>query len=317
MTAAPGILIASGPWSPDEWAAPFRREEPDRPLHVWPELADPDSIHYVLAWRPPPQAFRGLANLKAIFSLGAGVDHIVGVPGLPKVPVVRLVDPDLRQRMNEWVVLQVLLHHRQHLAYARQKAEGSWRELPQPAAPAVRVGIMGYGELGRSAAAVLKPLGFDLAAWSRTPKQGADIPTFSGEDQLTVFLARTDILVVLLPLTGATRGILNRSLFARLAKDGPFGGGVLINAGRGGLQVEADILSALDAGDLVGASLDVFEPEPLPHDNPLWRHPKIVITPHVAATSEASILADVIFRMIRDFEAGKPLPNTIDVERQY
>lgn len=313
----PGVLIASGPWRPDDWAVPFRREEPHRPLMIYPEVGDPAAVRYLLAWRPPAEAFRGLDNLEVIFSLGAGVDHIVHVPNLPDVPVVRLIDDDLAQRMNEWVALQVLLHHRQHLAYTRQQAESRWHEIRQPAAPEVRVGIMGFGELGRAAATVLKPLGFDLAAWSRTPKPDADIPTFSGEDGLTPFLARTDILVCLLPLTGATRGILNRSLFERLAKNGPFGGGVVINGGRGGLQVEEDILWALDAGYLVGVSLDVFEPEPLPPTSGLWRHPGVVITPHVAATSEADIQAESIFRMIRAYEAGEPLRNLVDVKREY
>ncbi|MCX5516641.1 glyoxylate/hydroxypyruvate reductase A [Kaistia algarum] len=313
----PGVLIASGPWQAEPWADPFRRHQPQRPLMIWPDVPDPGAVHYVLAWKPPSEAFRDLPNLRAIFSLGAGVDHIVHVPDLPKVPVTRLVDGDLAQRMNEWVVLQVLLHHRQHLAYARQQAASLWREIAQPAAPEVRVGIMGYGELGRAAVSVLRPLGFNLAAWSRTPKDDADIQTYSGQDGLTPFLARTDILVVLLPLTDETRGILNRSLFERLARNGPLGGGVVINAGRGGLQVEADLIQALDAGYLVGASLDVFEPEPLPSSSPLWLHPKVVMTPHVAATSEADIQADVIFRAIRDFEAGQPLRNVVDVSRQY
>ena len=313
----PGVLIASGPWAPDDWALPFRREQPHRPLMIWPEVADRNDVRYLLAWKPPAEAFEGLPNLEVIFSLGAGVDHIVGVPNLPDVPIVRLVSGDLAQRMNEWVTLQVLLHHRQHLDYARQQANSLWRELPQAAAPEVRVGIMGYGELGRAAASVLRPLGFNLAAWSRSPKEDAEIPTFSGEAGLSSFLARTDILVVLLPLTSATRGILNRSLFERLARNGPLGGGVVINGGRGGLQVEDDLLAALDNGTLAGASLDVFEPEPLPTTSRLWLHPKVVITPHVAATSEADIQAEWIFRTIRNYEAGRPLPNLVDVARQY
>lgn len=313
----PGVLIASGPWAPDDWAVPFRREQPHRPLMIWPDVADRNDVRYLLAWKPPEEAFEGLPNLEVIFSLGAGVDHIVGVPNLPDVPIVRLVSGDLAQRMNEWVTLQVLLHHRQHLGYARQQANSLWRELPQAAAPEVRVGIMGYGELGRAAASVLRPLGFNLAAWSRSPKEDADIPTFSGEAGLSSFLARTDILVVLLPLTNATRGILNRSLFERLARNGPLGGGVVINGGRGGLQIEEDLVASLDDGTLVGASLDVFEPEPLPPTSRLWLHPRVVITPHVAATSEADIQAEWIFRTIRNYEAGRPLPNLVDVARQY
>lgn len=315
-TVLPGVLIASGNWAPEPWAVPFA-SEPDRPLAIWPDVPDREAIHYVLAWRPPAEAFANLPNLRAVFSLGAGVDHVVGNAALPDVPIVRVVDPDLTTRMTEWVTLQVLLHHRQHLAYARQQAAHQWRELRQPVANDVRVGIMGLGELGRDAAEVLARLGFQVAGWSRSAKSIPGIETFHGEDGLTAFLGRTDILVVLVPLTADTRGILDASVFNRLAGDGALGGAVLINGGRGGLQVEADILAALDDGRLIGASLDVFEPEPLGPDSPFWSHPRVVLTPHVAASSEASVLADGIHRQILDFEAGKPLANLVNASRGY
>jgi len=315
-TVLPGVLIASGNWAPEPWAVPFA-SEPDRPLAIWPDVPDREAIHYVLAWRPPAEAFANLPNLRAVFSLGAGVDHVVGNAALPDVPIVRVVDPDLTTRMTEWVTLQVLLHHRQHLAYARQQAAHQWRELRQPVAQDVRVGIMGLGELGRDAAEVLARLGFQVAGWSRSAKSIPGIETFHGEDGLRAFLGRTDILVVLVPLTANTRGILDASVFDRLARNGALGGAVLINGGRGGLQVEADILAALDDGRLIGASLDVFEPEPLGPDSPFWSHPRVVLTPHVAASSEASVLADGIHRQILDFEAGKPLANLVDVSRGY
>ncbi|MCX5580681.1 2-hydroxyacid dehydrogenase [Kaistia terrae] len=315
-TVLPGVLIASGNWAPEPWAVPFA-SEPHRPVATWPNVPDREAIHYVLAWRPPAEAFADLPNLKAVFSLGAGVDHVVGNEALPDVPIVRVVDPDLTTRMTEWVTLQVLLHHRQHLAYARQQAAHIWHELRQPVANDVRVGIMGLGELGRDAAEVLVRLGFQIAGWSRSAKDIPGIETFHGEDGLTAILGRTDILVALVPLTPDTRGMLNASVFDRLAKDGALGGPVLINGGRGGLQVEADILAALDDGRLIGASLDVFEPEPLGPDSPFWNHPRVILTPHVAASSEASVLADSIHRQILDFEAGKPLGNLVDVSRGY
>ncbi|MBZ9938525.1 glyoxylate/hydroxypyruvate reductase A [Mesorhizobium sp. BR1-1-16] len=312
----PGVLVASGHWDPEPWALPFRAD-PGRPVMVWPKVTDPAAIHYVLAWAPPPEAFLGLPNLKAIFSLGAGVDHILGKAALPNVPVVRIVDPDLTMRMTEWVVLQVLLHHRRQLAYLRQQAAHRWEEIGQPVARDVRVGLMGLGELGQASARVLRSLGFDVAGWSRTPRTVPGVTCFSGTDGLEPFLARTDILVVLLPATPETRGILNRALFAKLPRDGALGGAVLINAGRGALQVEADIVEALETGALIGASLDVFEKEPLPSESPLWSRPDVVITPHVAATSDAAVLADGIRRAILDFEAGKPLSNLIDPKRGY
>ncbi|MCX5480428.1 glyoxylate/hydroxypyruvate reductase A [Kaistia geumhonensis] len=311
----PGILVACGHWDPEPWAAPFRAA--GRPVAIWPDVGDPAAIRYVLAWGASSAVFADLPNLAAIFSLGAGVDHIVGKAELPDLPIVRVVDPDLTMRMTEWVVLQVLLHHRRQLAYLGQQQDRVWRELPQPPASAVRVGIMGLGELGQASAKVLASLGFEVAGWSRTPKTLPGISTFAGADTLPAFLARTDILVVLLPLTDATRGIIDAKLLAGLARDGALGGPVLINGGRGGLQVEADILAAIDAGTLIGASLDVFEQEPLPATSPLWSRRNIVITPHVAATSDADVLAAGIQRAIEDFEAGKPLENLVDVERGY
>jgi glyoxylate/hydroxypyruvate reductase A len=319
MTAAKrgGILIASGPWKAEPWAAPFRVHEPARPLMIWPDVADRAAVHYVLSWKSPREAFEGLPNLRAIFSLGAGVDHIADLDGLPDVPVVRIVDPDLTGRMTEWVVLQVLIHHRQQLRYLRQQAEHRWRELRQPDAGKVRVGIMGYGALGQAAARLLAALGFRVAAWSRTAKQGAPIETFHGDAGLAPFLGRTDILVALLPLTAATRGILNRPLFERLARDGALGGPVLINGGRGGLQVDRDLVAALGDGTLIGASLDVFEPEPLPPESPYWTLPNVVITPHAAASSEADVLAETIRGAIAAFEAGEPLRNVVDRRQSY
>ena len=314
--ALPGVLVASGHWDPEPWAAPFRADA-GRPVFIWPERFDPALVHYVLAWAPPPEAFLGLPNLRAIFSLGAGVDHIPGKAALPDVPVVRIVDPDLTMRMTEWVTLQVLLHHRSQLAYLRQQASATWREISQPVARDVRVGLMGLGELGQAAASVLVALGFDVAGWSRTPRRVAGVTTFAGEDGLTPFLARTDILVVLLPATPATRGILNRDLFSRLPRDGALDGAVLINGGRGALQVEADILEALELGTLIGASLDVFETEPLAATSPLWARPDVVITPHVAATSDAAVLAEGIRRAILAYEAGEPLQNLIDPDQGY
>jgi glyoxylate/hydroxypyruvate reductase A len=176
---------------------------------------------------------------------------------------------------------------------------------------------LGLGELGRDAARKLSGLGFDVAGWSRTRKTLKGIACFAGRAGLDAFLARTDILVCLLPLTRETRGILNRALFARLRRDGPLGGAVLINAGRGELQVGADILAALDAGELKAASLDVFEIEPLPENSPFWRHPRVVVTPHVAAFSDPQVLTRNIANRIEAFEAGKPLQNLVDTERGY
>jgi glyoxylate/hydroxypyruvate reductase A len=187
-----------------------------------------------------------------------------------------------------------------------------WRPRDQPAAHQLRVGIMGMGVLGRDAARVLRAIGFEVAGWSRSRRDEPGVTMFAGAGELPGFLARTDILVVLLPLTDETRGLLNRDLFRRLARDGALGAPVLVNAGRGGLQNEADIVAALDDGTLRGASLDVFEAEPLAPESPLWAHPRLVITPHVAADSTPEALVEGVFRDIAAFERGETLPNRVD-----
>jgi glyoxylate/hydroxypyruvate reductase A len=311
------ILLATGNWRPGPWAELIHAADPHRPVFTYPDVPDRAAVRYLLAWRPPAGAFRGLANLAAIFSLGAGVDHLMGVPGLPDVPIARVVSADLTQRMSEWVVLQVLLHHRRQRAYDRQQAARHWEELPQPAAADVRVGMMGLGVLGRDAAAILARLGFQVAGWSRRPAAVPGLATFHGAGGLDAFLARTDILVALLPLTPETRGILARPLFEKLARDGALGGPVVINAGRGGLQVEADIAAAVRSGLLKGASLDVFETEPLPPESPLWSLPDVVVTPHVAATSEPPTIVPLIMKQIADYEAGLPLLHLVDPRQGY
>lgn len=314
---ANAILIASGPWDPRAWANAVHDGDPERPVFIWPDVPDRAAVRYILAWKPPRAALTGFPNLGVMFSLGAGVDHLLPAEDLPDVPIVRVVDPDLTARMTEWVTLQVLLHHRRHLAYAAQQRVHRWRELPQPAAREVRVGIMGLGVLGRDAAEVLARLGFAVAGWSRRPQSIAGVESFGGSDRLDAFLGRTDILACLLPLTPETRGILALPLFRKLAREGALGAPILINGGRGGLQVEADIVQALDEGILGGASLDVFEVEPLPKESPLWEHPRVAITPHAAAWSSPRTLVPPILAQILDFEAGRPLANLVDRTAGY
>jgi len=261
--------------------------------------------------------FARLPQLKAIFSLGAGVDHILSDPDLPDVPVVRIVDPDLTMRMTEYVVLHVLLHHRRHRLYDRQQRERVWHEHAQSPASAVAVGVMGLGVLGADAALALARLGFRVTGWSRTPKTIAGIECFHGDDALDAFLRRSEILVCLLPATPGTQGILDLKLLRKLKRDGALSGAYLINAARGALQVEADILMALDEGALAGATLDVFAREPLPAASPLWRHPKVTVTPHNAAFTDPHALAANVLRQIARFEAGLPLEHVIDRARGY
>ncbi|MDE3177160.1 MAG: glyoxylate/hydroxypyruvate reductase A [Pseudomonadota bacterium] len=311
------LLLALTGWRAQPWIARLAALLPGRRIDTLETLRDRDGVRYALTWRHPPGSLQGLANLQAIFSLGAGVDHVFADPQLPDAPLVRVVDPDLTARMSEWVALQVLLHHRQFRRYDRQQRERVWDEDEnQPRAADVRVGLLGLGVLGLDAARKLRTLGFAVAGWSRAPKQVEGLATYHGAEGLDALLARTDILVSLLPLTPSTRGLLNAGLFSKLPRDGRIGP-VLINAGRGGSQVEADILAALEAGVLKGASLDVFETEPLPETSPLWAREDVFVSPHNSAISEPDAVARYIAAQIEAHERGQAWRNVVDRARGY
>ncbi|MGO4386607.1 2-hydroxyacid dehydrogenase [Microvirga sp. 2YAF29] len=311
-------LLVALTWDPKPWVERFRKVLPDRDIVVLGEGFDKSRVEYVATWGPKPGSLSGLPSLRALFSLGAGVDHLMSYPDLPDVPIVRVAQDDLTHRMSEYVVMHCLMHLRdQHRFDEDQRAKRWQPDRAPPIAGDVRVGIMGFGVLGQDAARKLKVMGFDVAGWSRTAKNVEGFEIYSGEDGLSAFLARTDILVSLIPLTPDTSGILSRSLFQKLAHDGRLGGPVLINAGRGKLQVETDILACLDDGTLKAATLDVFEVEPLPQDSPLWTHPRVTISPHNAATSEPEATARYIADQIRRHEAGEALENIVDRARGY
>ncbi|WIJ24871.1 2-hydroxyacid dehydrogenase [Devosia sp. RR2S18] len=277
---------------------------------------DPAEVHYVFVWKPKPEAFDGLTGLKAILSLGAGVDALLKHPKLPDVPMVRFVDTDLSQRMSDYVVAQVTMHHRLYTRFRADQKARRWSQLYPPAASETSVGIMGMGVLGQDAAKRLLPLGFTLRSWSRTPKSLEGVEGFAGDAQFDAFLRGTDILVNLLPLTPETTGVLNYETFGKLRRKLD-GGPVIVNAARGGHQKEADIVRALEDGTLGAASLDVFETEPLPQDSPLWDIENCYITPHIAAISDEKSGVSYYAGIIRDHEAGKPLPNVVDRQRGY
>ncbi|MBX4929447.1 glyoxylate/hydroxypyruvate reductase A [Rhizobium binae] len=279
-------------------------------------LRDLSAAEYALLWKPDADLFNRAPNLKVIFSGGAGVDHIIGMDGLPEIPIVRFVDRSLTTRMSEWVVMQCLMHLRGQYAHDSHQRRGEWAKLIAPEAAEVTVGVMGLGVLGQDAVAKLKVMGFNVIGWSRTRKEIDGVETFDAH-QLAGFLARTDILVGLLPLTPDTTGFYDSGLFKKLRRDGALGRPVFINAGRGRSQVEADIVSAIRSGILGGASLDVFEVEPLASDNPLWRLENVFITPHDAAVSEENALFRHVETQIARFERGEPLQFVIDRAAGY
>jgi glyoxylate/hydroxypyruvate reductase A len=299
----------------------IRQIAPDLDVRAFPDCGNSDEIDYALAWMAPPGQLSNFDNLKLIVSVGAGVDHLFRDKNLPDVPIVRYVDPDLTTRMTQYIVLQTLYHVRRMNEFRVQQRQRKWAYVPEAMPSEVRVGIMGIGVLGQAAVNALGALGYKLNGWSRSPKSVAGVKCFAGEDGLEPFLSQTDVLVVLLPFTPATKGILNQDLFQKLSTDGNrhhrLPGPVLINAGRGGLQVEADILAALDSDTLYAASLDVFETEPLPADSPIWQHERIVVTPHNAAESATESISRYFLRQISRLEAGQPLENIVDPKVGY
>jgi len=283
-----------------------------------PANADRDlsGVAYALLWKPLDDLFTRASDLKVLFSGGAGVDHVLTLPGLPDLPLVRFVDHTLTTRMSEWVVMQCLLHLRQHLAYDIQHKARIWEPLNQPEAADLTVGVMGMGVLGSDAARKLKVMGFDVIGWSKSGRPVDGVPVYDA-DGLDEFLGKSDIVVGLLPLTPETRGMFNTALFARMKRGGPLGAPVFINAGRGGSQVETDLIAALADGTLKGASLDVFEIEPLPATSPLWTTPNVILTPHSAADSDVSALFSHVERQIERFERGEALEHVVTRDAGY
>src|SRR5260370_31078260 len=307
------ILFRSTPAATERWRPLLGALMPEQEIRYWPDIADQAAIEYALVWQPEPGLLAALPNLKLIFGLGAGIDHLLRDPALPRhVPIVRLVNPYMTEAMSEYVVLSVLRLHRQDLDYLAQQRAGVWREREQQNAAERPVGILGFGTLGRDAARKLQALGFPVAGWSRSQQEVAGFATYAGPAGLDALLAQSEIVVCLLPLTAETAGILNAGTFALL----PRGAG-LVNAGRGGHLVEDDLIPALEAGQLGGAGLDVVRAEPLPPDHPFWRHPRIILTPHIAAETHPPTAAPIIREAIRRFEAGLPVPNVVDLARGY
>ncbi len=297
----------------DSWRDYLEKEIPDLDLRTLPDYGNKEDIDYALVWQPPSGLLKSLPNLKVIFSLGAGIDHLASDPELPdNIPVVRMVDPSLTSGMTEYVVMNVLNHHKGMRLYRDQQTRKEWSPHIPPVTWDRRVGIMGMGVLGSDVAGKLSYLGFDVAGWSRTHRERPGIKTFAGADQLDDFLRETEILVCLLPLTDETFDILNKDLFAKLPK-----GASVINAARGGHLVEEDLIAGLDNGHLSEATLDVFKSEPLDNDHPFWSHPKVTITPHAASFTHPSSSVRLIAEGIRRSESGEELLNVVDMKRGY
>ncbi len=295
-----------------EWARTFAARAPDLPFRLWPDVGDPAQVRYLAAWMPPEDIATTFPNLELVFSVGAGVDQFDFSQLPPHIPLIRMLEPGIMESMLEYVTMAVLALHRDLPRFIAQQREQTWREIQITQAAKRRVGIMGLGLLGQAVLERLKVFGFPLAGWNRSPRTIEGVSCYAGEEALRHFLAQTDILVCQLPLTGQTRGILNRSLFEAL----PRGAG-LVNVGRGGHLVADDLIDALDRGVLSGAVLDVAEPEPLPAGHPFWSDPRILLTPHNASMTAPETAVEFVLETIGRHRRGESLPGLVDRERGY
>lgn len=294
------------------WAEQFARKMPQVQFCTWPEIGNPAQVRFLAAWEPPPRLAETFPNLEILFSVGAGVDQFDFSALPPGLTVVRMVEPGLTACMCEYVIWAVLSLHRQNPLYLCQQRHSEWKEHPIRPASTRRVGVMGMGNLGRAALAQLRQLGFDCAGWNRSRRSEPGVRCYAGEAELDEFLARTDILVCLLPLTPETRGILGRRVFDALPQ-----GASLVNAARGGHLVQDHLLAALERNQLSAAILDVCEPEPLPPGHAFWDHPRIWLTPHVASATQAETAAEALLDNLRRYEVGLPLEGVVDRARGY
>lgn len=306
------VLYKSDPVRGRIWAQVFAERAPDLEFHIWPDCGVPERVEYLVAWEPPPRWTEMFPNVRVLFSSGAGVDQLdlAGVP--ERVQVARMVEPGIVQGVVEYVAMAVLMLHRQVPQYLRQQANAVWRGTPGVAASSCRVGVMGLGALGQAVIERLNVFGYRCYGWSQSQKSVGGCVTFAGDDQLDAFLSCCDILVCLLPLTQKTRGILCSRVFAALPP-----GAALINTGRGGHLDEAALLDALATGRLSQAILDVTEPEPLPASHPFWKHPRIILTPHIAGSTRPESAALVLIDNIRRHQRGEPLMDAIDRSKGY
>jgi len=294
------------------WRDTFAEKLPDLELRVWPDAGEAADIEYLAFMAPDFDVLPAFPNLKAMFSRSAGVEAFVDHPKLPKVPLGKMEPPGGDPMMTEYVVMHVLRFHRDMPGYQEAQANREWRRTRIVRPEERRVGFLGYGMMAKAPALGLKSLGFPVSAWVRSPREQGEVPIFHGRDQLERFLNQTDIAVCLLPLTRETEGIFCARTFAMMPR-----GAMLVNVGRGKHVVEADLIRALDSGQLSYAALDALWPEPLPPDSPLWLHPKITVMPHVARRPTVPQLVTEIAANIRSLQAGGGLLQEIDVAMGY
>ena len=302
------ILLASTDFWEDMgvWSNCLQEAMPEIEIRVYPDEGNIDDIEYAVVWKHPRGILNKYPNLKAILSLGAGVDHIISDPELPETPpIVRLVDKKLTHEMILHSLHWVLHFHSDQYLYQIQQQSRKWIQQSSVQSEDRTIGIMGLGNIGKAIGDSLVNLDFKVLGWGTSPKNSlGDIEYYFGHDQLSGFLSQTEILINVLPLTEKTKNILTKTELACLPK-----GSFIINIGRGGIINENDLISILDTGDIAATALDVFADEPLPEKNSLWAHPSVYITPHIAGQSNPGSAAKTIAENIRLIEKGEsPYP---------
>ncbi|WP_404366690.1 2-hydroxyacid dehydrogenase [Marinobacter sp.] len=307
------ILFVAGDPKPERWTALIRALLPEAEVLAWHPDSPPVNADYAIVWQPPEALFEQEKSLKAVFNLGAGIDGLLKVRNLPgDIPVVRLEDAGMSVQMAEYVLHQLIDASRGLDMYRVQQQDSHWkihRPIKREEWP---VGVMGLGHIGKRVARALTGLEYTVNGWARSAHEIAGVRAFAGNERFGEFLASTRVLVNTLPLTEATRGIINRDTLSRLQPDA-----VVINVGRGEHLVDQDLLDALDTGQVMRASLDVFSREPLPEDHPFWTRPEITVTPHISARTLRDATLEQITRKIRDHAAGREVSGIIDIGRGY
>lgn len=297
----------------EPWVSALKQIDPDLDIRIFPNDSNRKEIDFALTWRHPMGIFKDYPNLKCISSMGAGVDHLLKDKDLPTgVAITRLVDPYLAEDMAEFVLALIMNHLRDLNAFKIKQTQAIWKPSEYLRIQDVNVGIMGVGAIGKTVALQLQKLGFNVHGWARTSKNIQNLKVYTGSEGLPEFLKQSNILVCILPLTPETKGIINSSTLKQLPKNA-----FVINVGRGEHVVDKDLMRLLSEGHLSGASLDVFNTEPLPTNSPLWNHPRINITPHIASLTNPISVAPQIVENYHRMKENKPLLNLVSLDRGY
>lgn len=306
------IVLVSTARAPEKWASTLKEKNKSLDIQIYPDVQRPEDIEFAISWKHPEGLYQSYPNLKVIASMGAGVNHILKDEHLPEgVKVTRIVDDQLTKDMSHFVLLQCLAVSRNLFTHLQDQESKTWKVKSYQTPEKTSVGIMGYGVLGQAAGNVLKANGFDVKGYANSSKIVEGVKVYGAEEQ-DEFLENTQVLVCLLPVTSETKGVLNLEVFKKLKPDG-----YLVNVARGEHVVEADLISAIDQGVIKGASLDVFQEEPLPESHPFWSHPRIQITPHVASMTDPESVANQLLENYKRMKNGDSLLNEVDVNRGY